>query len=86
MPWCHECDRFLNPNTVSEDGSCPVCGRVVEATATPSIGGGGAGAAVDEAEDDIRAPWHFWVMVVGVVLYLGWRLIEGIGWAISSWF
>ena len=29
MPWCETCSRFLNPNTLEPDGSCPTCGRLV---------------------------------------------------------
>jgi hypothetical protein len=29
-------------------------------------------------EDDVKAPWHFWVLVAAVAIYLGWRLIQGI--------
>ncbi len=31
MPWCDTCDRFLSPSTVLIDGTCPVCGRAVDA-------------------------------------------------------
>ena len=30
-----------------------------------------------------RAPWHFWVMVVALVAYLGWRLVDGVLWLIE---
>jgi hypothetical protein len=30
--------------------------------------------------DDLKTPWTFKVMVVLVVLYLGWRLIEMLVW------
>jgi len=30
MPWCPECDRFLSPATVTPEGTCPRCGRVVD--------------------------------------------------------
>lgn len=79
MPWCERCDRFLNPNTVQADGTCPSCGQPVDPV--------GAAGDADEGEDDdrVRAPWHFWVMVVGVVVYLGWRLIELVVWAVDNW-
>jgi hypothetical protein len=42
-----------------------------------------------EGEDDagggeahVKAPWHFKVLVVGTVVYLGYRLYQGIGWLI----
>jgi len=45
------------------------------------------GQFIAKAEDDAgpgrvndRAPWHFWLLVVAVVVYLGWRLIQGIAW------
>lgn len=30
--------------------------------------------------DDLKTPWSFKLMVVLVVLYLGWRLVQGIVW------
>ncbi|MBK6502716.1 MULTISPECIES: hypothetical protein [Candidatus Neomicrothrix] len=30
------------------------------------------------------APWHFWVMVVVLSIYLGWRLVQGIVWLIGK--
>lgn len=29
---------------------------------------------------DLKTPWTFKLMVVLVVLYLGWRLVEGVVW------
>jgi len=29
MPWCDDCQRFWNPNTMPVDGACPTCGRVL---------------------------------------------------------
>jgi len=37
----------------------------------------------EEAEDgerQARAPWHFKVILVGSVVYLGWLLYQGISW------
>lgn len=41
-----------------------------------------ATAAGDEVTDDDRvsAPWHFWVLLVALVIYLGYRLLQGIIW------
>lgn len=33
-----------------------------------------------QPHDDLKTPWSFRVMVVLVVLYLGWRLVEGVVW------
>ena len=29
MPWCEDCDKFWNPNTLPPDGTCPTCGRMI---------------------------------------------------------
>jgi len=60
MPWCEDCARFWNPNSLPRDGTCPTCGRRI---AEPT-----------------KVPWHFWLLLAGVTLYLGWRLVQGIAW------
>ena len=75
MPWCERCDRFLNPNTVQPDGTCPSCGRPVDASRVDADR-----LAAGEEDEEFKAPWHFWVMIVAVVIYLGWRLVEAIIW------
>ena len=64
MPFCASCDRFYNPNTLTAEGDCPDGHHVAD----PS----------PEAEPQ-RVPWHFWVMLVLIVAYLGWRLVQLIG-------
>ncbi|HEX6423444.1 MAG TPA: hypothetical protein VFZ79_08190 [Acidimicrobiales bacterium] len=71
MPWCETCSRFLNPNSLEPDGSCPTCGRqVAEPAPGDEVGAPGA-------------PWHFKVLLVAVVLYLGWRVVQMIGWIVT---
>jgi RNA polymerase subunit RPABC4/transcription elongation factor Spt4 len=92
VPWCERCDRFLNPNTVATDGTCPSCGRTIEPTRSDLFQEVAVrdpdteiADAVDD-EDRVRAPWHFWLMIGAVVAYLGWRLVQGIFWAAHHWF
>jgi hypothetical protein len=76
VPWCAECDRFLSPSTVKTDGTCPTCGRVVDA-------GKVATAAAQKAEEDEALPpipWHLKVLAGGVLVYLLYRLYQGIEW------
>ena len=108
MPWCDDCDRFLSPNTVNEDGTCPTCGSKIARPASIKRARKGRGSGPDslavqaEAEldgntpvdrpqgaaetaaakvDDHKGPpWHFWLLLVALVLYLSWRLIQGIVW------
>jgi hypothetical protein len=50
------------------DGTCPADHQVAE----PGQNGEGDAAT--------RVPWHFWLLVVALVIYLGWRLVQGIEW------
>jgi hypothetical protein len=65
MPFCTDCDRFYNPNTLTAGGDCPDGHHVTDP--------GG-----DEPPTPV--PWHFKVMVVLVIAYLGWRLVEALAW------
>jgi hypothetical protein len=29
LPWCEDCAKFWNPNTLPPDGTCPNCGRMI---------------------------------------------------------
>ena len=68
MPWCDDCARFWSPATL-DDGRCPTCG--VELDAAPAPAG---------ATTRTRAPWHFKLMLVALVLYLGYRAVQGVEW------
>lgn len=70
MPWCETCDRFYNSKSIAPDGTCVTCGRFIADTA-------------EGEDDDTKIPWHFWVLVVALVVYLGWRLIQLIGWLVT---
>lgn len=37
MPWCEGCARFLNPNTLRPDGSCPSCEQKVADPPGPAM-------------------------------------------------
>jgi len=73
---------------MAADGTCPTCGRRLdrpEPLGGPDERGSGpedgAGGPQEEGEVPVTAPWHFWLLVIAVVAYLGWRLIQGLGWA-----
>ena len=81
MPFCDACDRHWTPTSMRPDGSCPSCGQVLElrqllpqpAAATET------GSGADE-EAGPKAPWHFKVLLCGLVIYLGWRGVQGLEW------
>ncbi len=74
MPWCDDCARWHSPNALTPEGSCPSCGRPV-ATADGSQ---------HDPERPPGAPWHFWLLVAALALYLGWRLLQGSAWLIEK--
>jgi hypothetical protein len=82
MPWCEDCAKYWTPSAMNDDGTCPSCGRVVEppepatlvTARTLNLKKLAAGA--DGSEDDVSAPWHFKVLMVLLVLYLGWRIVD----------
>jgi hypothetical protein len=80
MPWCETCSRFLNPNTLREDGTCPTCGRPV--ADPPADAATGAGEGGGTAEERKKAPWHFKLLLAAVVVYLTWRFIQIGGWIV----
>ncbi|MGD9996384.1 MAG: hypothetical protein AB7L17_00590 [Ilumatobacteraceae bacterium] len=82
MPWCEECAKYWTPSAMNEDGTCPACGRVVEkpepqplvTARTLNLKKLAAGADGDET--DVKAPWHFKLLMVALVLYLTWRVVD----------
>jgi len=92
VPWCDDCAKFWNPASMRADGSCPTCGRKLAAPAVPPIAGAGGhderltANTVDVralAGDDAKVPWHFKLLVVGLCIYLGWRLVQLVVWAVT---
>jgi hypothetical protein len=83
MPWCEHCAKFWTPSSMKADGSCPTCGRVLPVAAPPGereVPVTAKDVNVREmAGEDVKAPWHFKVLVGLVVLYLGWRLVQLVG-------
>ena len=89
VPWCDACDRFLSPSTVKVDGTCPACGRVVDAgrAASPTASPAAAGAdGADRADDESLPPipWHLWLLAAALAVYLGYRAMQGIEWLLGS--
>lgn len=64
MPWCDDCSRFWNPNTLTVRGECPTCGRRI---------------AEPKAPEELKAPWHFKLLVVSAAVYIAWRLLQLVG-------
>ena len=71
MPWCDTCDEYRAPTALTAEGTCATCDAKVD-------------VADLKNPASAKAPWHFWVMVAALVLYLGWRLIEGIIWLVQK--
>lgn len=67
MPYCTDCDRFYSPNTLTTAGDCPSGHHVADSTALP----------------DPKVPWHFKLMLAFLIIYLGWRGVQGVEWVLD---
>jgi len=79
MPWCEDCAKYLAPSAMNEDGTCPTCGRSVAAQqpiTAKNLNLHQLAAGVDGDEDDMKAPWHFKLLMVLLVAYLTWRIVQ----------
>lgn len=81
MPYCEPCDRFYTPSTLTPEGDCPEghhvadpedAGQFVQSVASPRV-----------EEKEPKVPWHFWLLLIAVVIYLGYRAFQGIEWLIG---
>ena len=59
---------------MNDDGSCPRCGADLDEPAIAASHRSGDDA--DSIPKDERTPWHFKLMVIALVVYLGYRFIE----------
>jgi hypothetical protein len=79
MPWCEDCAKYLAPTAMKEDGTCPTCGRSLAAqepitAKNLNLRKLAAGEGADEK--DMKAPWHFKLLMVLLALYLGYRVVQ----------
>ena len=84
MPWCSDCDRFYTQSTLNNDGTCPQGHQAAPIPPPNARAGAVDDPAAEAAADSKSAPWHFWLMVIALTIYLGWRLVQGIMWAIGK--
>ena len=84
MPWCEQCVRFYTPSTLTPTGQCPSGHHVADpAEAAALVQSSVPGRDETESEPErerVKAPWHCWVLAGALVLYLGWRFVQGISW------
>ena len=66
MPWCEECAKYLAPTAMTPKGTCPTCGKPV----------GEIEKKAEELAAEESTPWHFKMLVVLLVIYLGWRFVQ----------
>ena len=82
MPFCEDCAKYWTPSAMNADGTCPKCGRVVEPPMVAStltartLNLKKLAAGADGNLDDVKAPWHFKLLMVLLAAYLGWRIVD----------
>jgi len=77
VPWCEDCGRFYSPPTLTADGDCPEGHHVADPGQGPLAQSSGAEA--DDATNP-KVPWHFWLLLAALAVYLGWRLVQLFMW------
>ena len=77
MPWCEECAKYWTPSTVNDDGTCPKCGQPLAAQQpiTAKNLNLRSLAAGEGNEADMKAPWHFKLLMVMLAAYLTYRIV-----------
>jgi hypothetical protein len=82
VPWCEDCAKYFAPSAMNADGTCPTCGRLLEApkVSTPitakNLDLKKLAAGEDGDRDEAGAPWHFKLLMVLLALYLIWRIVD----------
>jgi hypothetical protein len=64
---------------MNDDGTCPSCGRSVKAQepiTAKNVNLRKLAAGADGDETDMKAPWHFKLLMVLLALYLGYRVVQ----------
>jgi len=93
VPWCEQCRRQVEDDSLVTGPPAEATeARGTEPAGMPAGPGGPVsrdrcptcGSVLGEGDEEThpKAPWHFKVLVVGSVGYLGYRLYQGIGWLI----
>ena len=72
MPWCDDCERYWAPSAMTPEGMCPTCGASLDAPEHAEHADGEDGGT----DADEKAPWHFKLLVVLLVVYLVYRGYE----------
>ncbi len=75
MPWCDSCGRYFGKESLTPSGNCPTCGSKLDRP-------GPADEPAAEGAPGKGIPWHFWILVAALAIYLGWRLAQGVGWLV----
>jgi len=83
VPWCTDCDRFLSPSSVRDDGTCPHCGRAVEGGELAVRARETRRSAEPDEEPLPPIPWHLKLLAAAIVVYLAWRLVQGVDWLLG---
>ena len=64
------------------DGTCPSCGRMVDAGRAHTAE---VSSAPTEDDDETLPPipWHLWLLAAALAVYLGYRAMQGIEWLLG---
>lgn len=80
MPWCEPCAKYFAPTALTTAGDCPSCGtRAISADIHGRVTAKNLdlrALAASGEQGSEKVPWHFKLLVVCLVIYLGWRIVS----------
>jgi hypothetical protein len=62
---------------------CEDCARYYTPNSLPKDGTCPTCGRVIAQPRSERLPWHFWLLLVAVCVYLGWRAVQGVMWVMD---
>jgi hypothetical protein len=80
---CPVCGRAVEPGRARRPE--PPAASDVAGVGSASATSAGTGVHVERAHDDERLPipWHLWLLLAALAVYLGYRAFQGVEWVLG---
>lgn len=62
---------------------CEPCGRFYSPNTLSSDGTCPNSHHVADPQEATKVPWHFWLLLIALAIYLGWRVVQGVLWIVG---
>jgi len=62
---------------------CEPCGRFYSPNTLSNDGMCPNAHHVADPQQAAKVPWHFWLLLTALAIYLGWRVVQGVLWIVG---